>query len=643
MKRIALQRFLAGLVIGGCLGPAPEVRSESSIQRRLFGRPPVIVASPASRILIEDSPSELRVETLQSVTPLTYQWFRDGVELRDASGGGREPLIRLAAPPPEPAPPPTGGGKVNGPQLVFQSVKDRDAGSYRVRVVNSSGYVDSTVAHLTVVKRYPEAQLAFLGGEGVLEIEAFGNDLYEVAWRLNGGDVPAGAEKVRFEKKDSFGLRLRIPGVGFADAGTYSLHIQGSDGAAGDFALELVVSEPQVDRVSGTVSVSTVAGSSSGYADGSGAAARFSEPNAIVFDGSGNLLVADKRNGRIRRVDPAGNVTTFSGSGRNGFRDGAGGDAEFSDPPRDELGMGLCFGPSGELYVADTFNHAIRKINSAGTVSTLAGKDVRGGQDGSGTQARFDEPIAVVADGQGNLYVTDAGNHAIRRVTPNAGVTTLVGAGAGLRRPAGIAIDPEGNLWVVDTQDHRVLVFRTDGTFVKAVGSGEIGYVDGPGSEARFSYPAGIAISSGGLVFVSEPRSQVIRQIAPDGSVRTVAGLPSGGRLDGPGAEALFEMPLGLALGSDGTVMVADSSNDQIRRIGFAQPEAPPVMEMILSRDPFRITVRVTGSSGGQVRIQESSDLIDWTTVQTISLENGSTDWVIDVPGFGKFYRAIRP
>jgi DNA-binding beta-propeller fold protein YncE len=647
MKIFLLQLCRSGLLATLVLGAVWEGRPDAPIQRRLFGRPPVIVQSPASRILMEDSAAEFRVETLQSVTPLTFQWYRDGVELRGGSGGGsnRETSVLLAAPPPPPPPPNNGGVDVNGPRLVFHFVKGNDAGSYRVRVVNSSGYVESTFAHLTVVKAYPGLQLAFLGGEAVLEIEFFGNDLYEVAWYLNGGAVPAGAEQVRFEKKDSIGVRLRIPVVGFADAGTYTLHMQGSDEAAGDFSIELVVSEPLVDRVREAVSVSTVAGLSDGFADGLGASARFSEPSGIALDGVGNLFVADKQNRRIRKIGPDGGVTTFSGSGRNGFRDGPGADAEFSDPPRNELGMGLCFGASGALYLADTFNHAIRQIDSEGAVSTLAGRDVRGFQDGLGAQARFDEPVSLALDGEGNLYVTDAGNNAIRKVTPNGEVTTLVSAvaGSGLRRPAGIAIDPEGHLWVVETDGHRVLVFGANGTFLKAVGSGEIGYVDGPGTEARFAYPAGIAISADGLVFVSEPRSHVIRKIAPDGSVRTVAGLTSGGRLDGSGGEALFEAPLGLAARTDGMVMVADSLNHQIRRIDLAQPEVPQLIKMILNRDPFQISVRVEGNSGQQVRIQESSNLIDWTTVQAITLESGGADWVIDVPGIQKFYRAISP
>lgn len=631
-------------------------RSESSVQRRIFGRPPVIVQHPVSQILLEDSVAELRVETLQSVTPLTYQWFKDGKALQEDTGSLNTQIagIRLASPPPPPGPPPPNGGPPGGgglgtePQLRFFSVKPHDAGKYHVRVANSAGSVDSAPTQLTVVKNFIQTHSAFIGAEAVLEIEFFGADNYETAWTLNGEAVPEKNQEENFTTRDSLGVRLRIPDISLSDDGAYSVQIGGSDEISADFFVELAVSSPKIDRVTDPVVVSTFAGDSQGFADGQGELASFFEPSSISVDIEGNIYVADKRNARIRKINPTGDVMTFAGSGRVGLKDGAAADAEFSDPPTSTLVLGLAVDSERGLYVADTFNHAIRKIDRDGTVSTVAGTDIRGFRDGTGNEARFDEPSSVVADADGNLYVTDTMNDAVRKVTPNGVVTTLVG-GAGsntpLQKPAGIAMDSTGNLWVTEFEGHRILVMGVDGVISTIVGTGEIGYVDGTGNQARFTFPSGIAISNMGDVFITEPRNHVIRRIAPDGTVTTVAGSRTGGLQDGPGDQALFQAPLGIVSRSDGTLFISDSLNNRIRQIEFPSPALPPVLAVSASQDRHQITVRLSGAPGQVVEIQESSDLMNWNTIETLTLLDGMGEFDTDVGGNQgqQFYRAISP
>jgi sugar lactone lactonase YvrE len=208
--------------------------------------------------------------------------------------------------------------------------------------------------------------------------------------------------------------------------------------------------------------VSTLAGSGSqGFANGIGTAASFSFPSEIAVDGLGNVYVADQDNFRIRKITPAGVVSTFAGSSVAGFANGTGTAASFSPL------TGLALDVSGNVYVADYGNHSIRKITPAGVVSTLAGSGSQGSSDGTGTAASFNYPTRVVVDGSGNVYVADRTNNLIRKITPTGVVITLAGSGsvgsangmgiaASFNGPSGVAIDGSGNLYVADTYNNRI-------------------------------------------------------------------------------------------------------------------------------------------------------------------------------------------
>ena len=323
--------------------------------------------------------------------------------------------------------------------------------------------------------------------------------------------------------------------------------------------------------------VTTLAGSgTAGYADGTGTAAQFNLPTGVACDGSGNVYVADYGNHRIRRIVAAtGAVSTLAG-GTRGYVDGTGTAAQFNLP------TGVACDGSGNVYVADYGNQCIRKIVVAtGAVTTLAGSVTQGSADGTGSAAQFTYPSGVAWDGSGNVYVADNGNHCIRKIVASTGVvTTLAGSGtagyadgtgsaASFNRPYGVACDGSGNLYVADTGNHRIRsIVAATGAVSTLAGNGTAGFGDGR-TLAQFNNPIGVACDGNGTVYVADRNNQRIRRIvAATGVVSTMAGSATGtaGYANGTGAAAQFNLPYGVAYdGSSSTVYVADYGNNRIR------------------------------------------------------------------------------
>ena len=311
--------------------------------------------------------------------------------------------------------------------------------------------------------------------------------------------------------------------------------------------------------------VSTLAGSTSGYADGQGTLAKFAGPRGLAIDNGGNLYVADNSNQRIRKISPSGTVTTFAGS-TIGNANGTGTSAQFNYPE------GVAVDATGNIYVVDSENHSIRKITPVGGVSTLAGSTA-GFADGQGAAAQFNFPIGVTVDAGGNVYVADTENYKIRKVTPAGVVTTLAGSTQGFtdgastnaqfNSPTGIAIDAIGNLYVTD--NYKIRKISPASVVSTLAGSSTAGYADGKGTDARFTNPYGIAVDSNNILYVSDSDNDRIRKITADGTVTTIAGGTQG-YADGSGNIAQFNYPKGIAVAS-GTIYVADEANNKIRKI----------------------------------------------------------------------------
>ncbi len=321
----------------------------------------------------------------------------------------------------------------------------------------------------------------------------------------------------------------------------------------------------------GLAKVSTAAGSGySGYLNGNVSLAKFYNPNGVAIAPDGTIYVADTQNHRIRRINKSGIVSLLAG-GSYGHADGKGSSARFRYP------RGVAVDGQGIIYVGDTSNHRVRKIMPDGTVKTMAGSQYGGWQDGWTSSARFSSPNGVAVTKGGIVFVADEGNHRVRRIAQNGYVTTLAGSGSGYKNgagsqaqfhsPVGITVDAWGNLYVADYNNQRIRKITKSGQVTNYAGSGTAGILDGPASGARFYRPAGVAIDSAGRVWVADRQNHRIRRIGTDGTVTTVAGNGSGSDKDGLGTATSFYYPRGVAVAKTGEVYVADESNHRIRKL----------------------------------------------------------------------------
>lgn len=318
------------------------------------------------------------------------------------------------------------------------------------------------------------------------------------------------------------------------------------------------------------IQVSTFAGSDEGFMNGTDANAQFNFPTGIATDAAGNFYVADFENHRIRKITPEGEVSTFAGSGIDGDADGTAENAQFNLP------AGIAIDSQDNVYVADFRNHSIRKITPAGVVSTIAGNGTAGFEDDNGINAQFNAPSGIAIDEQDNCYVADSNNHKIRKIDPAGNVTTVVGSTQGFEdgdrttaqfdRPFGVTVAADGTLYVADSFNHRIRKIDTEGNVTTVAGSTE-GFTDGDSATAEFDIPAALTLDALGNLYIADFSNNSIRKLSTDGQVTTIAGTGDEGDQDGTGATAQFNSPQGIFIDETFTIYVVDSGNHKIRKI----------------------------------------------------------------------------
>jgi sugar lactone lactonase YvrE len=340
--------------------------------------------------------------------------------------------------------------------------------------------------------------------------------------------------------------------------------------ASYDFAVNSAITPLTVTNTGGSpasLQVSLLAGQFQGHADGTGTAAKFQDPRGIALDVDGNLIVADASQHVIRRVTPMGVATTIAGlPGTSGFIDATGSAARFNGP------IGVAVDPDNNIYVSDKYNNAIRKITPAGVVSTIAGSATWGTADGTGSSARFWWPGGITYAPDGKIYIADYSNNRIRSMTTSGVVTTLAGntmgfangtgTSASFYNPSGLTADQSGNLYVADFANRRVRkIVISSGLVTSIAGNGTAAVVDGTGTDAQFHVPWDLCMLRAGYLLVADRDKNIIRKVTPSGVVTTVFGQ-SGvyGSTNGTGTSATLWAPNSIVEAPNGNIYVTESS-----------------------------------------------------------------------------------
>ena len=470
--------------------------------------PPAITLQPTNQSVILSS-NVVFTATAAGTETLFYRWKKDGTNL---VGGGRV------------------GGATNS-TMTISEVQTNDAGGYSVVVTNAYGAVTSSVATLTVllppgIVASPTNQTVVLGSPATFGVTASGTGPLTYQWLLNGAVLPAN-------------LMTTIAGNGMA-----------------------------------------------GYAGDGGAAwhALLNSPHGLALDTRHNLFIADTANHCIRKMDTNGIISTVAGNGTNGFSGDSGlaTNANLNSPGH------IAFDAAGNLFIADTANHRIRKVDVNGLITTVAGNGDGGysGDGGPATNASLNSPGGIAFDSAGHLFIADAMNARVRKVDTNGVITTVAGNGSSawpttgdggpatnaiVRYPVSVVVDAYGNLYIADDADLRVRKVDTNGIITTFAGGGPTYYSGdgGPAINASLWTPEDLCLDASGNLFIADVYNNRIRKVDTNGIITTVAGLQgwvyNGDNIAATSATLYF--PSGVAVDDSGNLFIADTDNQRIREV----------------------------------------------------------------------------
>jgi hypothetical protein len=533
--------------------------------------PPAITSQPSSQTTTAGGGVSFTVSATGN--PTGYQWYFGNAAISGATSAS----------------------------LALAGVQSVNAGTYHVVVTNTSGSATSSNATLTVLT----TQLAN-------ETVTIGHTVSFTTGGSSGGDViiSGGSGGVQWQVSSDAGVTwtdLTNNSI-YSGVTTGTLEIAGAASGLNGYKYRYVVTVPGGTSTSNAATLTV-------------AQAFFPHPVCIGVDGSGNIFVGDSSADTIQKITAAGSVTLLAGSnGLAGSTDGTGDVARFNQPG------GLSSTSIGTLSVSDTANATIRHITTSGTVTTLAGSTTsRGNLDGTGLGATFGSPVGIAQDSGGTIFLADALNNTIRKITTSGVVTTFAGAAgvagsadgtggtARFNFPNGLTIDGSGTVYVSDTTNNLIRKLTPSGAVTTLAGlSGVSGSQDGTGSGALFNHPMGLTVDVAGNLYLADMGNSTIRKITPAGVVTTLAGLPGiAGLTDGTGSEAFFNQPQAVAVDVSGAIYVADTGNAAIRKVTPAGAVvtmtlslgsvATPVPTPSPSPSPAPSTTSSSGGGGGML------------------------------------------
>jgi hypothetical protein len=362
--------------------------------------------------------------------------------------------------------------------------------------------------------------------------------------------------------------------------------------------------------------ITTVAGNGTYGYSGDGAAATnaaFSNPYGVAVDVFGNLFIADHGNNVIRKVDTNGIITTVAGNGMLG-PSGEGGGYSGDDSAATNVSLSLPFNvvvdASGNLFIADTANSRIRKVDTNGIITTVAGGG-SGGDGGAATNASLNVPYGVAVDTSGDLFIADTLNNCVREVGTNGIITTVAGGGSGgdggpatdasLSYPSGVAVDGPGNLFIAEWGNSRIRKVDTNGIITTVAGNGTAGYSGdgGVATNASLGWIYGVAVDGAGNLFIADESNSRIRKVDTSGIITTVAGNGTGDCSgdSGPATNASLSGPFDVAVDGYGNLFIADTGNNRIRKVTNTQGPAL-ALNNVAAADAGNYQLVVTGPGG---------------------------------------------
>jgi len=340
----------------------------------------------------------------------------------------------------------------------------------------------------------------------------------------------------------------------------------------------------RIRKITSDGNINTIAGAGAQSSTGDGAAATKATlyaPMSVSLDGSNNIYILENGDSRIRKIDSSGNISTIAGTGVAGFA----GDGSAASNAQMNFPTGMAIDSSGNLYIADTLNGRVRKISS-NNISSIAGNGVLSysGDGGLATSAQMNYTFAVAADSSGNVYIADSANHVVRRVAKSGVITTFAGNGnpgfggdggaaasAQLNSPQGVAVDAAGNVYIADTQNDRIRRVTPTGAISTYAGNGTPGFGGdgGAAASAQVDTPVGLAVDAGSNLYIADLGNSRIRRVSSAGTITTIAGNGIAGYTSdgGQATSAALNLPQGVAVDAGGTVYIADTGNNRVRRV----------------------------------------------------------------------------